>query len=252
MPGVWYSAAEWGDYDNDGDLDIALAGTKTGDPSGDWTRVYRSSGALPNSPPSTPGNLHAYREGNQLIATWDPSTDATTPSAGLSYNIRVGSTPGGSDIVNPMAGADGQRRVARIGNAQKRTSWSINVSQPGPYYVAVQAIDAAYAGSAFGTATVGVDGRESSGLDFAVVGANPAQAKARFWFSMPVAGHATIEAFDVLGRVVANIVDEELAAGAHEVSWNFGRAGEKVPAGMYIARLSVGGAFKVRPVVVLN
>jgi hypothetical protein len=69
---------------------------------------------------------------------------------------------------------------------------------------------------------------------------------------MPVAGHATIEAFDVLGRVVANIVDEELAAGAHEVSWNFGRAGEKVPAGMYIARLSVGGAFKVRPVVVLN
>ncbi|MCB0038547.1 MAG: VCBS repeat-containing protein [Caldilinea sp.] len=37
--GVWYSSVAWGDYDNDGDLDILLTG---GDAAGPVTKVYRN------------------------------------------------------------------------------------------------------------------------------------------------------------------------------------------------------------------
>ena len=42
LPGVYYSSVAWGDYDNDGDLDILLTGD-TG--SGYISRVYRNDGA---------------------------------------------------------------------------------------------------------------------------------------------------------------------------------------------------------------
>lgn len=39
LSGVWYASSAWGDYDNDGDLDILLTGN-TG--SGRIARVYRN------------------------------------------------------------------------------------------------------------------------------------------------------------------------------------------------------------------
>jgi hypothetical protein len=41
LTGVAYSAAEWGDYDNDGDLDIVLSGLSSG---GTVSKVYRNDG----------------------------------------------------------------------------------------------------------------------------------------------------------------------------------------------------------------
>jgi len=41
LTGVWSSAADWGDFDNDGDLDLLLAGKSSGAP---LTRIYRNDG----------------------------------------------------------------------------------------------------------------------------------------------------------------------------------------------------------------
>src|SRR5262249_52431010 len=79
-----------------------------------------------------------------------------TPSAGLNYALRVGTTPGGSDIVNPESfihppdsPADGLRKVAAIGLVQT-TSWTLTGLTPGKnYYWSVQAIDTALAGGPF-------------------------------------------------------------------------------------------------------
>jgi hypothetical protein len=75
-------------------------------------------------------------------------TRSQTPAAGLSYNLRVGTTPGGSEIFSPMAGADGLRRVVRAGNAGMTNAWIARL-QPGAYYWSVQAIDAGFTGSPF-------------------------------------------------------------------------------------------------------
>ncbi len=72
------------------------------------------------------------------------------------YNLRVGTAPGLSDIVSPMADANpastqpGYRRIPAGGNANGVTRRSIIGLTPGQtYYWSVQAIDTAYAGSPF-------------------------------------------------------------------------------------------------------
>ena len=87
--------------------------------------------------------------GSSVILSWNPASDAETPAAGLSYNLRVGTTPGGSDIVSPQASAAGGRRLPALGNAQQRLSFPLAFSGTGPFYWSVQAVDTAFAGSPF-------------------------------------------------------------------------------------------------------
>jgi hypothetical protein len=146
LGGVYQSSAAWGDYDNDGDLDILLVGFPYG------ARVYRSDGAPANTPPSAPSGLTALVADDIAIFSWSASTDGQTPAAGLTYNLRVGTAPGGIEICSPMAHCGtGCRRVVQLGNAQHRTSWTMKLPGPGQYYWSVQAVDGAFAGSPFAT-----------------------------------------------------------------------------------------------------
>jgi hypothetical protein len=143
LPGVSEGDVHWGDYDKDGDLDILLAG-------GGVCNLYRNNIVATNTPPTAPGNLWATVSGTVATLHWSASSDDHTPSPGLTYNIRVATAPGGCDIVSAMAHAeDGYRRVARMGNAQHNLSWKVSLPGPGAYYWSVQAVDGAFAGSAF-------------------------------------------------------------------------------------------------------
>ena len=89
----------------------------------------------------------------ELVITWSGAVDTdangnVTPPEGLTYSIRIGSTPGGSEIMAPGADVDGVKATADAGNAENNLSWKVNVPM-GTYYVAVQSIDASYIGSAF-------------------------------------------------------------------------------------------------------
>ena len=53
LPGVYFSTVTWGDYDNDSDLDIILAGDISTNNA--ITRIYRNDGGFTqNIPPSAP------------------------------------------------------------------------------------------------------------------------------------------------------------------------------------------------------
>ena len=82
-----------------------------------------------------------------------------TPAAGLTYNLRVGTTPGGNEILSAMAAASGLRKVARLGNVNHRLQWTLKLPAAPFYYWSVQAVDGAFAGSPFAAEyTVGVPG----------------------------------------------------------------------------------------------
>src|SRR5262249_49368153 len=72
-----------------------------------------------------------------------------TPAAGLSYNIRVGRMPGGSDVVSAPALATGKLLIPQMGAARKGSA-TLHLA-PGHYYWSVQAVDSSFAGSPFAT-----------------------------------------------------------------------------------------------------
>jgi hypothetical protein len=143
LPGAYDSTAVWGDYDNDGDLDILLAGTTCA--------VLRNNSRRANTLPTVPSGLGAtLLAENGVRLNWTPSTDAETPSAGLHYNLRVGTTPGGQEIMTPQANlGTGWRRVALRGNGNATTQWRLLDLPRGTYYWSVQSIDPTFAASSF-------------------------------------------------------------------------------------------------------
>ncbi len=142
-----WSAAAFGDYDADGRLDLLHAGTSNGISSGAGTFLAHNLFPNLNTPPAAPAGLDILPG---AILSWDPATNAqTTNAAALTYNLRIGTNAGGSQIMSPHADtATGRRRVARPGNAGAGTRWRANLP-PGTYYWSVQAVDPAFAGSAF-------------------------------------------------------------------------------------------------------
>jgi len=145
LPSVADDGSAWGDYDNDGDLDLVLTGASGLGPA----KLVRNNSATSNALPSIPINLSAtVLSGGQVLLSWSPSTDSGV-WASITYNLRVGRTPGGIDVMSPEADlATGWRRVARVGNAGATNVWKLWLP-PGQYYWSVQAIDSSFAGSGF-------------------------------------------------------------------------------------------------------
>jgi hypothetical protein len=140
----WTSAA-WGDYDNNGTLDLALTG------SGGSTRLHRNNQPPVSSAVAAPTGLAATVTANEALLTWQPPADA---NSAVTYNVRLGTTPGGIEIINAEADAKGFRRVAEMGNAGALTRKLARGLPRGTYYWSVQAVDARYRGSAFSTQAV--------------------------------------------------------------------------------------------------
>jgi hypothetical protein len=109
-----------------------------------------------NNPPSAPSIKGAKVLTDQssvqgklpVELEWNSSTDDLTQSAGLSYSIRVGTSPGGSQIMSPNASESGIRTIPSKGNAEYNLKWKLALA-PGTYYWAVQAVDASFIGSQF-------------------------------------------------------------------------------------------------------
>ncbi|MGB9697703.1 MAG: T9SS type A sorting domain-containing protein, partial [Ignavibacteria bacterium] len=65
---------------------------------------------------------------------------------------------------------------------------------------------------------------------------NPFNPSTTIRFSIPQHLHVTLKVFDVLGRELATLVDEEMVAGGHSVVFN----AQGISSGVYIAQIRVG------------
>ena len=69
--------------------------------------------------------MRASYSPTSVTLSWTAPADARTPAAGLSYNLRIGTTPGGSDILGPMA--DTATGLAPHGAARHGTGDQLDV-----------------------------------------------------------------------------------------------------------------------------
>jgi len=240
---------EWGDYNGDGVLDIVRSDAS----------VFRNDGGFPaNHPPSIPAGLEATVHGDSVVLRWHRASDMETPARGLSYNIRMGTTPNGVNIVSPMADPyDGKRRITAMGNANLDTTWMIRGLRNGTYYWSVQAIDNAFAGSIFapeGTFTVVVDAvpfeddRTIKTFRLEQNFPNPFNPTTTIRYRLPTTEHVTLEVFDILGRPIAGLVNEVRPPGTYTVNWD----ASGMVSGMYLCRLHVGSFLDTKRLLLLR
>jgi len=81
----------------------------------------------------------------------------------------------------------------------------------------------------------------------------PFRDETRLGFTLAAPARARLDVYDVAGRRVRTVVDEELGEGDHTATWD-GRdaAGRRVSGGTYFARLTVGDVTRTRKVVFLG
>ena len=158
LPGVSVGTLSWGDYNNDGKLDLASTGML--DSTGTICNVYKNLRLTANTPPQPPAQLEQaiYPLLHMALLKWSQGFDVQTNFQGLSYNLCVGTNPVSCDVVGPMSivngSLNGKRTVSALGPVVHKLEplnyWILSGLQDGAtYYWKVQAIDPGLMGSTF-------------------------------------------------------------------------------------------------------
>lgn len=136
-----------GDFDNSGVTRLITS-------RGYHTPEYKNTNNRPQRPAAP--NLYFDASKNELNVTWQAANDTETASADLTYELRIGTRPGGDDIVYAHATAGGLRRNMLPGACGYNLQQKFNTASwpQGKIYVSVQAIDGGNLGSEFSTEAV--------------------------------------------------------------------------------------------------
>jgi 3',5'-cyclic AMP phosphodiesterase CpdA len=82
---------------------------------------------------------------------------------------------------------------------------------------------------------------------------NPTTSSASVGFSLGAASHVVADVFDLRGRLVAHVLDEDMEPGDQSLTWDTKDAGGRnVPAGVYFVRLASGDRSLSEKLVVLR
>ena len=230
ITGLMYSDASWGDIDNDNDPDLIIMGYSDKEGNDPQSLAYTNVSIEQNTPPLSPSTMNTELTTEGVILSWDQGYDDETPMHGLSYNIRLGSTSSGSDIISPLSLQDGRRQVHQTGNAYQSLSAIIRDLEEGTYYWSVQTIDHGFVGSGFGieqSFTVTATGIESNISDESYsIHAYPIPAKDRINLSIisPKNTRLTFSIISLSGASIAKYTSHEVTKGKNLITFDLNKS----------------------------
>jgi hypothetical protein len=77
---------------------------------------------------------------------------------------------------------------------------------------------------------------------------NPFNARTTISFELAASAKATLAIFDILGRHIETLVDEDLLAGRHQVTWD----ASLVASGIYFYKLQAGDKQETRRMLLIK
>lgn len=158
LPQLHTSTVAWGDLNSDGNLDLLLGGEDYSNESNEFYILYNNSTGLNNAPGEPISGFSSTVIENSVLLNWGIGADTETPGSSLTYNLRVGTTPGGSEILKPAIGeqflitfaaAKAQANdpsqfytlLPEAGNTGLNQFAKLNRLAPGIYYWSAQTVD---------------------------------------------------------------------------------------------------------------
>ena len=77
---------------------------------------------------------------------------------------------------------------------------------------------------------------------------NPFNPNTKINYSIPYQSNVKIKIFDILGKEIETIVNEEKQSGTYELSWNAGN----LPGGVYFYQLRAGSFTQTKKMILLK
>ena len=222
------------DYDGDGYLDAWSMGWAQSNvcSKGCASLLYHNTsadaGIEPNAAPSVPQGLKAEYDATsqELIFSWEPSTDDVTPSQALQYNIMVQAQGQKSVFMTIPANVEtGTLRVDELSGAIVGTQYRMKVSNPAEVYLwGVQAIDGGKRAGRFATGRVST---RSTGLSSIKKKESVKVTGSAGHITYQVTGEHCLSVYDVSG---VNVLQTSVSGN--------GSIASRLSHGIYIARLA--------------
>ncbi len=221
------------DFNKDGRLDFAVGNS---DSQADIIWINSMTNQNLNDRPSAPKTLSVDFDENTAVITWSSGRDAETPVSFLTYNLNVGTTPGGNDIFS-APGNKNYYHLTDMGNVGNGIvsgdshKWLIkDLTKISYYYFSIQTVDRGLNGSTWTTVSYYHDPKKPGVDDFKVsdnflnLNANE-DGSSIITYNLGKSSTVTIELVNLEGVVVKTILkDASKPAGydpyIHKNVWN--------------------------------
>ncbi|MFL3007180.1 MAG: FG-GAP-like repeat-containing protein [Candidatus Neomarinimicrobiota bacterium] len=133
IPGA--RSAKFVDLNQDGIPDLVASGTtEAGNDSTIFSKIYINTNSGSNNFPEPPSALNAFAVSTRAIFTWGSGSDDINNTASLSYNLRIGTSSGGNQLLSSSVPFNSS-------NVGQRLIREFNEIPHGTYYWAVQTVD---------------------------------------------------------------------------------------------------------------
>jgi hypothetical protein len=82
---------------------------------------------------------------------------------------------------------------------------------------------------------------------------NPFTEETKIEFNLKESGHIIIDVYDLSGRLIKQIKNEDISAGDHSVTWNAtNESGDRVQSGYYFYKINAGKSCKTEKMILLR
>jgi hypothetical protein len=191
------------------------------------------------------------------IVRWHATGDDSIFGRATAYDLRYNTMPITAANFGSAMGVPAVPPPAPAGTPE---SFVINGLMSGiTYYFAIKVRDEAGNWSKISNviakvpmSTVDVGDDQLMMLSFSQPRPNPARSGSLFVMQLPATSKVLVEAFDVTGRRVRTLADQEYSPGEYPVRWDlYDDQGRRVSPGMYKVRARLGNSSFIRNVVII-